>query len=229
MNLKDRIIFEDDLILVLDKPAGVVVNISQTSPESTVQNFVAEYLNLHPYKDREDDFYQRCGIVHRLDKATSGVLVVAKTPDSFVDIQSLFKDRKIQKVYVAIVHGKIEDAKIIIDAPLSRDPKRRTKFAVVKGGKESSTDISVIKNFALRGEELTEVEVKPLTGRTHQIRVHLAAINSPIVGDVLYSTRKKLIWSQECGINRMLLHAKALTIPGYGEFQASVPSDFNLI
>lgn len=226
---KKNILFEDDSLLVLDKPDNVVVNISDTSPEGTVQNFLAGYLGFTNFKESESEFESRCGIVHRLDKDTSGVLLVAKSEETFYLLQSYFKKRSVKKEYVAVVHEKLRDMKFQINAPIKRDPNNRMRFAVVIDGKDALSNFEKISEKEIEGKWVSSVRVFPETGRTHQIRVHLTALNNPIVGDVLYSGRRQLKWAREVmQINRMLLHAHKLEIPGYPVFESKLPSDFDL-
>ena len=225
-------IFEDNEILVLDKPSGVVVNRSNTYAGQTVQDFVEDQIDFTE-SDEDSEFKSRSGVVHRLDKDTSGILLVAKNPDSFVKIQKQFKERTVKKQYHAIVNGKSPTGKFEIDAPIGRNPKDRLSMAAVMGGKEARTDFDFVKHFQVNSSEGTwfsYVMAFPYTGRTHQIRVHLAALNLPIVGDPIYCTRAKLEASSNA-FNRMMLHALSIqfTHPQTEErvtFEASLPEEF---
>ena len=148
----------------------------------------------------------RAGIVHRIDKETSGILLIAKTPEAFVELQRQFKKRLIHKTYLAIVHGALVPDTGEIRAPVGRLPWNRERFGIVPGGKEAITKYHVIQHM----KDLSFVELYPETGRTHQIRVHLKYINHPIIGDYLYAGRKTArddrTWAK-----RVMLHAWKLT------------------
>jgi len=245
---KLNIIHENEHLLVIDKASGVVVNRSSTSKEGTIQDLVDAHYSLEKLEDLRatlnddivkndpdcelemEEFTSRSGILHRLDKDTSGVLIIAKTFESFRKYKSLFKNREIKKEYIAIVMGEIKDAKLEIDAPLKRNPQNAMKFAVVSEGKPAVTLVEKIKIFKKDDEKFTLLRVFPLTGRTHQIRVHLCAINHPIVGDIIYLTRHNYIVCAQY-FNRLMLHAKSLSFKDpYTEelvsYAADVPTEF---
>jgi 23S rRNA pseudouridine1911/1915/1917 synthase len=236
------IIFEDNDLLVLDKPAGLVVNKSPTTPEGTLQDFLVEkYPDLFSVKlDKKQaaakaalpDFIDRAGIVHRLDKDTSGVIVVAKTPQAFSNLQKQFKSRGVQKEYIALVAGIIEDKKVEIEAPIGRNPKKGLKFAVVSSGRDAQTYVEKIEEVQIEGRKYSLIKVEPKTGRTHQIRVHLAAMNHPVAGDKLYSRRKDLKDDDNI-FGRMMLHAIKIGFkhPKSNEdvsFESPSPPEFKL-
>lgn len=189
---KPRILHEDKVILVLDKPAGWVVNRSQTVKEETLQDWLEKNFQLK--NTSVEEFYKRSGIVHRLDKETSGVILVAKTIEAFENLQKQFKERLVKKRYLALAHGKVEPTSGTIRAPISRSPFDRKKFGVFLGGREAETKYKVlsIKYEVLRGKKsfYSLLELEPKTGRTHQIRVHLKYIGHPVVGDEFYAGRK---------------------------------------
>lgn len=203
-----QIIYEDDSILVVAKPAGQIVNRAETTKgEVTLQEDLEEYFGI---KKPEEGIGGRAGIVHRLDKDTSGVLVVAKIKEAFADLQAQFKKREVEKEYLALVHGKVkEEGKI--DAPIARHPKDRMWFAVVPGGRKAVTEYKVISYqlLAISGEVFSYLRVKPLTGRTHQIRVHFKHIDHPIAADPLYLSRKQLKEDRQW-CPRIFLHAESL-------------------
>lgn len=211
--LEPKIIFEDDYILVVNKPSGLVVNRAETVRKKTLQDWAEEKIK---------GFIKRSGIVHRLDKDTSGVMVIAKTPQAFVDLQKQFKERKVVKKYLALVHGKVEPKRGDIKMPLGRKLKERKKFSVRLGGRKAVTFYQVKNYFNLSYLARDRVsnrikiegwvsllEVQPKTGRTHQIRVHLAHIGHPIVSDPIYLGRKRLKEDKKW-CPRLFLHAAYL-------------------
>jgi 23S rRNA pseudouridine1911/1915/1917 synthase len=176
--------------------------------------------------DKESDFYQRAGFVHRIDKETSGILVVAKNPESFQDLQAQFKERKVNKTYVALVHGHIDAGDGEISVPVGRLPWNRKRFGVLAGGKEATTYYKVIKTFE---KPFTLLELNPKTGRTHQIRVHLKYFNHPIFGDELYAGRKVSRDDRKI-LDRFFLHAQKIFLyhPKTGdrvEFESPLPTE----
>lgn len=216
----DRV-FEDEQVLVLDKPSGIVVNKSQTAKKNTLQDQIQEYLKVDG-----DGIGDRQGIVHRLDKDTSGLLIVAKTQKAFTHLQAQFKERKVEKSYTALVAGLLPVKEGTIQAPVSRNPFNRKKFGVFLGGREARTDYRVIKEYHGRYSLL---KLQPKTGRTHQIRIHLKHLGFPIITDSLYAGRKN--WrSQRQWCSRMFLHADKIsfTHPQTGKrlsFSSPLPSD----
>lgn len=213
-----KIIYEDQEMLIIDKPSSVIVNKADTTKgEWTVQDWLEKRWQKEDGEwkeaDKESDFYKRAGIVHRIDKETSGLLIVAKNLDSFENLQAQFKARKVEKVYVALAHGRIEPMEGEISVPVGRLPWNRTRFGVLAGGKEASTHYKVISYFkspVKQKEELTLLELYPKTGRTHQIRVHLKYINHPIFGDELYAGRKTARDDRKV-LQRFFLHAKKIS------------------
>jgi len=237
------ILYEDDTMLVVNKPPGIVVNNAESVKGETVQDWASAYLSFPRMResavvdDTNKDFYERAGIVHRIDKETSGILLIAKTPEAFVELQRQFKERLIHKTYMAIVHGKLVPDTGEIRAPVGRLPWNRERFGIVPGGKESITKFKVVSNqlsvIGKKKEVLSLVELTPETGRTHQIRVHLKYINHPILGDYLYAGRKTArddrLWAP-----RVMLHAWRLrcTNPATGKelaFEAPIPDDMSRI
>jgi 23S rRNA pseudouridine1911/1915/1917 synthase len=224
------IVFEDDRIVVFDKPSGVVVNRSQTWSETTLADFAQERLNSEDIEDNDTDFYSRGGIVHRLDKDTSGIVLGAKDEATFEYLKSLFKMRKVKKTYRAICVGEMRYEELSVNAPIGRNPKSRLKLACVEGGKEARTDFELLKIFELDNIKYSSVLAKPLTGRTHQIRVHLASLNLPIAGDSIYLGRR-MFYSTQPHFSRLMLHAHELAF--YDEvskkdmtFTSALPQEF---
>jgi len=188
MNIK--ILFEDEDLAVLDKPAGIVVNRAVSVKEETVQDFVDKNFGLKATAGDSSDFLSRSGVVHRLDKDTSGVLIVAKNSASFILLQSLFKERKISKKYKALVHGKVIPDRGEIKAPVGRLPWNRERFGILSEGKEAQTSYHVLSFYEYERDNFSLLEASPYTGRTHQIRIHLKYIGHSIVSDKFYAGRK---------------------------------------
>lgn len=189
------VIFEDTDILAVNKPPRMTVHPAPGHPSSTLVNAVLAHSN-----DLSGiGGVMRPGIVHRLDRDTSGVILIAKNDAAHNGLAKQLKDRTIEKTYLALVEGTPKPAEGVIDAPLARDPRRRERMAIIEGGRESVTAYSVIERF--HGASL--VEARPKTGRTHQIRVHLAAIGHPIVGDRVYGKASPLV-------ARQFLHAQRI-------------------
>lgn len=207
--MKIKTIYEDSQICVIDKPSGIVVNKSDTTKGlETIQDWAEKEFNIKEDKENESDFYKRGGIVHRLDKETSGILILAKTQHAFDNIQKQFKDRLVKKTYIALAHGKVvpEDGEIAV--PVGRLPWNRTQFGIIPGGRESKTLYKVLRNYFndRENEILSLVELYPQSGRTHQIRVHLKYIGHPIFSDFLYAGRKTSK-KDRLLLERVFLHA----------------------
>ncbi len=232
-------IHEDADILVINKPYGLVVNRSETTSSPTLQDYLDEHYSV--FKDyvapesteenEETEFFSRSGIVHRLDKDTSGVLIVGLNIDSFNNLLAQFKSREVHKEYVAVVWGKISEENLEINAPIKRSPANRMKYALDPDGKEAITKASRVSEFSIDDNIFTVLNVFPETGRTHQIRVHMAAISHPVVGDVIYSSRKQFEKSTTI-FNRLMLHAKKISFKHpksgeYVEFECSIPDDIS--
>ena len=211
------IVFEDAWLLVVAKPAGLVVHPAPGHPSGTLVNALLARGRRLPGESA------RPGIVHRLDAGTSGLMVVAKDEDAYDSLRQMLAAREISRTYLALVEGA-PPAAGEIDAPIGRSKNHRKKMAVVATGRESRTSYRRLE--ALRGCAL--MEVRPLTGRTHQIRVHLAAAGHPVVGDVVYGRDRKL--ARRLGLSRPFLHAAGLafTHPVTSErmtFSEALPED----
>lgn len=218
MRSEPKVLFEDENLMVIDKPAGWVVNKAETTKDLTVQ----EWFGLG---SGEGEFYAKGGIVHRLDKDTSGVMVLAKTPEAYEKLKQQFLERKTTKKYIALVHGEFKDLEGVISTPIERFG---TKFYVGKDlSRMAITEWKVIKKIG----ENTLVELTPHTGRTHQLRVHMRHLGHPIVSDPLYGDRKT--WKQDLKFcPRLFLHAKSLefthpTSGGKVTFEAELPVELS--
>ncbi len=240
------ILLEDTQILVINKPPGVIVNRAESVKKSTLQDWMEAQSwygkwSGETYSEEDVALYRsRSGLVHRLDKDTSGVMVFAKTPSALLELMRQFHDRETQKTYLALVHGKFSTQSGTVNLPLARNIGNRERFTVDPEGRESETEYKVLEFFphapTYLGQKKTKsyqgfslVELKPKTGRTHQIRVHMAFIKHPLVGDVKYVGRKR---SQADGewCPRQFLHAKKLCFihPVTKEhlcIEAEIPSD----
>lgn len=209
-----KILFEDNSLIVLEKPAGLVVNRAETAKEETIQDWIARNCQFPIANDQS----RRNGIVHRLDKETSGLLLIAKTPEAFANLQKQFKERRVEKRYLALVHGQVEPGQGVIEASISRSPFDRKKFGVFLGGRAARTEYWTKDTYHHDSEKYTLVELLPTTGRTHQLRVHLKYINHPVVADEKYAGRKTARADRQW-CSRQFLHASflALTHPQTGE------------
>ena len=197
-NIPIDILYEDNDIIVVNKPKGTVVHPANGNPDGTLVNAV-----MAKCKDSLSGIGGeiRPGIVHRLDKDTSGAIIVAKNDKAHIDLSEQIKNHEVEKTYIALVKGIVSENEATINMPISRSTKDRKKMAVNKDGKNAVTHFKVLERF----DKYTLLEVKIETGRTHQIRVHLSYIGYPIVGDEVYSNGKN-----EWGIKGQCLHAKSL-------------------
>jgi len=226
-------LFEDDFLIVINKPAGLIVNRSNTSMGVVTLQDVVEEEPGYDTDEVDEEFRSRSGIAHRLDKDTSGVLLIAKNFETFSNILTQFKERKVKKEYTALVRGTIEEGNLEIDAPIKRNPKDPFKFAVVNTGRDCVTYVEKLKLLEIENSAYTLVKVLPKTGRTHQIRVHMAAINHCVAGDKIYSTKAYLA-EDEVRFGRLMLHAHKIVFvhPNTGksvEFEAPLPVEFQQI
>ncbi len=220
-----QIVLQDDYLMVVNKPSGMITtNASSTRREQTLQGWLGK-LN-YPLAA---DFKTRSGIVHRLDKGTSGLIIVAKQQDIFSKLQALFKTRQVKKNYLALVHGLVEPKEGIIEAPVGRLPWNRERFGVLAGGREATTQYKALQVYQKAKEIFTLLELTPKTGRTHQIRIHLKHLGNPIVSDAFYAGRKTArndrLWCP-----RLFLHAAEIGFdhPATGKrivAQSDLPQD----
>ena len=217
-----EILYEDKEIIVVNKPKGIVVHPANGNPDGTLVNAI---MNLCGNSLSGIGGEIRPGIIHRLDKDTSGVLIVAKNDIAHINISNQIKNRQTKKIYIALVRGVIKENEATIDMPIGRSKKDRKKMAVTKDGKEAITHFKVLKRY----ENFTLLEIKIDTGRTHQIRVHLAEIGYPIVGDYIYSNGKNPF-----NVEGQMLHARQIEFvhPTTGKemkIEAPIPEYFQRI
>jgi 23S rRNA pseudouridine1911/1915/1917 synthase len=199
-----NILFENENYLILSKDAGVVTHPAPGNFNNTIVNAV-----LYHFKNQEFQFSDssRAGIVHRLDKDTSGLLIVAKNSETQRKLSDQFKSRNVQKEYVALVYGKFEEKKGEIVLPIGRSRIDRSKMKVsADRGREAQTNFEVIEEF----NDCALLRIIPKTGRTHQIRVHLSYINHPVIGDKKYGNKNTESIAKSIGLDRQFLHAKTL-------------------
>ena len=218
-----EIIYEDNDIIVVNKPKGMVVHPANGNPDGTLVNAIMAIC-----KDSLSGIGGeiRPGIVHRIDKDTSGILVIAKNDKAHINLSEQIKNHEVEKIYIAIVRGLVKENEATINMPIGRSTKDRKKMAVVKDGKQAITHFKVLQRYP--EDNCTMLEVKIETGRTHQIRVHLSYIGYPIIGDTTYSNGKN-----KWGIQGQALHAKSLKFkhPTTGEemyLEAELPQEIKM-
>lgn len=232
--MNPEIIFENPDFLVINKPAGLMVHDDGKTKEKTLVDFLIsnypEIENVGEPMEVDGKILPRPGIVHRLDKETSGVMLVAKNEDSFYFLKNAFKDRLVDKTYHAFVWGNVKDDSGKIDAPIARSKNDFRKWSASRGvrgeKREAVTEYRVLSRFEEDGEKFTFIESRPKTGRTHQIRVHMKFINHPLVCDSLYNEKRPAV----LGFYRLALHSRKISFTGQNgenyEFEAPYPDDF---
>jgi 23S rRNA pseudouridine1911/1915/1917 synthase len=230
------IVYEDEAICIVNKPSGLIVNNAESVKVSTLASWSEQRHHIEFIETSE--FHSRSGIVHRLDKDTSGILCIAKTETAFYFLKEQFLNRTIKKEYVALVHDFLIPPIGEIIAPVGRLPWNREHFGVLSDGREAITKYEVINKYSptksenkrYQTENYSLVKLFPLTGRTHQLRVHMKYINHSVVGDILYSGRKiykkDILWSK-----RLMLHAQYITFINpqtkvQQTLEAVLPQDF---
>jgi 23S rRNA pseudouridine1911/1915/1917 synthase len=229
-NIPIDVVYEDDTLMVVNKPAGLVVHPAAGIHSGTLANALAFHFQNLPASEGSI----RPGIVHRLDRDTSGLLVIAKTEKALENLSDQFRDRTVFKSYVALVHGRVDNAAGRVEEPLARDPSNRTRMAVVRGGRTAITLYKVRKHY----DRFTLLDVELKTGRTHQIRVHLAWLHHPVVGDETYgggrdnNIQDARLRSIVRKLGRHFLQSQrlAITHPTTGErleFEAPLPAELS--
>ena len=218
-NIPLKIIYEDKDLLVIDKPAGLTVHPAPGNPNHTLVNAVLAHFPDLP----DGDDALRPGIVHRLDKDTSGLILVAKNRQALTNLANQFKKRSVTKTYFVLVKGHLSPQRGFIEAPIGRDPHNRKRMAVVEKGRDARTEYNVIKYVG----DCSLLKVRLETGRTHQIRVHLSAIGYPVVGDATYGVKSSFI-------SRQFVHARLLgfKLPSSGqyvEFTSELPPELEQV
>jgi 23S rRNA pseudouridine1911/1915/1917 synthase len=228
-----KVLYEDKDILVIDKPSGISVHGDGKTKVKTITDWVLK--NYPKMKNVGEPMGEidRPGIVHRLDHETSGVLLLAKNQKAYEFLKKQFQDREIKKTYVAIVNGWVKNDHGVINKPIGRSPsdfRRRLAGRGARGEmREAITEYKVIERFINRKNKFTYLEIKPKTGRTHQIRVHMKYLNHPVVCDSLYNP------SGSCpkGISRLALHAKSIEFKNLkGEvvkIESPIPGEFKKV
>ncbi|MCS7260219.1 MAG: RluA family pseudouridine synthase [Anaerolineae bacterium] len=213
------IVYEDEALLVISKPAGLVVHPGAGHLDGTLVNALLAYCPT--LATGESD---RPGIVHRLDRDTSGLLIIAKTEGALEHLRAQFKQRRVQKTYLALVHGRPPAPQGVIEAPVGRDPQHRQRMTVLPGGRIART---AYQQLALLGD-YTLLRINPETGRTHQIRVHLAWLGIPVAGDRIYGRRR-----EQVPMPRQFLHAWQLTFEHPSgvplSLKAPLPADLRVV
>ncbi len=220
------VIYEDDALLVVNKPAGMMVHPAPGRYQGTLVNAL-----LARYPDLAVGDTGRPGIVHRLDRDTSGLMVVAKTEEALRHLRRQFESRQVEKTYLALVHGQPPAPEGIIEAPLGRDPRQRQRMAVMSGGRVARTRYRVLEALG----DYSLLEVHPETGRTHQIRVHLAWLGMPVAGDRVYGReRSARRVEKDLSLERQFLHARRLSFEHPGrkikvDVEAPLPPDLEQV
>lgn len=224
-NIPLEIIFEDEYLIIINKPAGLIVHPGAGNPQHTLMNALLHH-------DQKLDQVPRAGIVHRLDKDTSGLLVIARTPQSHTSLVKQLQTRDMHREYVTIVSG-VMTAGGTIDQPIGRHPKHRTRMAIVKNGRTAITHYRIIRKY----RHHSQLQVNLETGRTHQIRVHMTWYHHPIIGDPVYGAKKQLVKGMDSNLAnivtafpRQALHARAIQLlhPHSDElmtWEAPIPED----
>ncbi|HEY4498981.1 MAG TPA: RluA family pseudouridine synthase [Candidatus Paceibacterota bacterium] len=240
------VLYEDDEVLVVNKPAGLVVHADGRTEEPTLVDWllekypaiqgVGEAIKVQSSKlkaqsedrggDDDEVIIERSGIVHRLDRETSGAIVIAKTRESYLHLKRQFQDREVHKKYHLFVWGEMKTERGTIDRPIGKSPNDFRQWSAQRGAKGVMREAVTWYKVLARGHGISFIEAQPQTGRTHQIRVHFKAIGNPVVGDKLYAPTKRTA----LGFERTALHARSIKFMGRGgkeiEVVAPYPDDF---
>ena len=237
--MKIKILYEDANILAIEKPGGIAVHPDGRTKEKTITEWLLKNYpktknvgedEIFEYKNERIEI-KKPGVVHRLDRDTSGVLLLAKTEKAYEFLKSQFQNREIKKTYVAIVSGNMKSDRGVINRPIGRSPKDFRRYSAGRGARgemrEAVTQYRVLSRFAdKKGNNYTYIELHPKTGRTHQIRVHMKYMNHPVVGDTLYNPDSPA----PHGLHRMALHAKSIEFKNLkGEtvkVESKIPEEF---
>lgn len=244
MNNNWKVVFEDDDLVVVNKPPGLVVNRADSVKDITMQDLMEREhptsFDMLDQSSEDKNFRQRSGMVHRLDKDTSGIIIWAKKTEVMMDLMRQFKERRVDKTYLTLVHGRMDPREGTINWPIGRSRKNRQKFEVQIDGKPASTGYEVLSYYKMKKDiehtyqdGFSLMEMSPKTGRTHQIRVHLTHLKHPIVGDRLYGTKKR-VKSDAKWCQRQFLHAHSLILMHPGtkkqlEFRADLSEDLQKV
>jgi len=232
-----EVLYEDNGTLVINKPVGLVVNRAESVDSPTVQDWVEERLGNDFFQYTDKIFRQRSGFCHRLDKETSGCLIIAKSPEALKYYLKLFKKRDLTKEYVALVHGKVEPDEGSVVLPLKRSRFDREKWQVHYEGKRAETSWKVISRYKYENSEhwgnaLTYLRLNLMTGRTHQIRVHLSFLGWPIFSDDKYLNNEMADRDRKF-LSHHFLHAERIAFKSYSgdsvKVEAPLPEDCNLL
>ena len=214
--MKIKVLYEDSNFLVIDKPSGILVHPDKTGKEKTILDWAQEE-------------YPTAELVHRLDKETSGVMLIAKNPKTHEFLKNQFQNREVKKVYNAIVSGSIKNERGVINKPIGRSPRDFRRWLAGRGARgtlrEAITEYKVLKRI----KDFTYLEIKPKTGRTHQIRVHMKYLNHPVVCDSLYNPGG----SCPKGLSRLALHAKSIEFKNFKgktvKAESPIPAEFKKV
>lgn len=207
-----KVIFEDDFLVVVDKPARLICNRVDSCDEETLQDWFERRYRYQVRRHLSDEvFKQRLGLVHRLDKETSGVLVLAKDANTLHRLMEQFRSRVVQKEYLALVHGKVEPVNGVFRLPLARLGSGKGRFGVAPGGKLSLTEYQVLAIKRVDKEYLSLIKLSPKTGRTHQIRIVMKHLNHPLYADKLYLGKRRYKKDRQ-NCPRHFLHASRLCL-----------------
>jgi 23S rRNA pseudouridine1911/1915/1917 synthase len=233
MNLEK--LYEDENIVAVNKPSGLVVHADGRTEEETLCDLLLEeYPEINgvgePLELKDGSVINRPGIVHRLDRDTSGVILIAKNNDTHQFLKEQFKNREVEKTYHTFVYGNIKEDEGVIDRPIGKSAKDFRQWSAMRGARgklrDAVTEFKVLERGKVDDENVTMVEVRPKTGRTHQIRVHMKAVNNPLLCDGLYAPKRKCL----LGFERTALHARKIVFKNMEnkeiEVEAPYPDDF---